>query len=306
MEAKPTKRYCERSVHPRGYESPIGRCGRFIRRLTKSLGPLLIQYHAMFSFIHEIGLYSQYKPDDIRPPYTISSTDVVIQNNTPSNLSPAHLSAILACVSSARSLIHTFLAMSAETLRCCPVSVHARMCYTVDVLVKISVSSIQPSGILNGRLQPEATNMEWYFHHIVQKLTDPSLLQCRKAQKWVAVVRKIEGWYTQFMAVQSGETPASTTQGLIEPLKHLNIRVEGHIDEAERPSAQDFEGFQIRRKIGEDPPPEFEFPIFPSEAGSLPPLLPNETDIWLFGEAEDEMGHNSNMAGHTGAEWVAF
>ncbi len=263
-----------------------------------------MQYHALFSFVHEISLYDEYGLDDFRPPYAIGCSKRVHGSANPA-LSPAHFSAILASISSAHSLLNIFIAMAADTLRCCPVSVFSRTAYAIFLLVKISVSTIQDNGALSGLVQPEATNIKWYIHQVLKKLEEVSTLHCRVAAKWLLIIQKIQEWFSEFIIVQSGEGSPSTELELIEPLRHFSIRAENRpLDTDESPTIvrKDYQGNQGEQASRQEaavvgvssapgePFSELEFPMSPYGLNALAATPSKDADSWMFAPAGGEEG----------------
>ncbi|KAH8881850.1 hypothetical protein GQ53DRAFT_734611 [Thozetella sp. PMI_491] len=185
---------------------------------------LLIQYNAVLSLVNEIGLYMEYDPDDFRPPYLIGKLNRAPKPQTHPKLSPAHLSAIMTCVTAAHDGLEVFLSISTNSLQCGPASLYSRMLYLTVVLLKVAVSVVVKSGALYGIVRAETIKAELYLKRLVQKVTETAKKGCRIAEKWLGILERLSTWFENRMEDASWKEEDTIEQDLISPLKLLNLQ----------------------------------------------------------------------------------
>lgn len=186
-----------------------------------------MQYHAVYCLLHHICLYAEYDPADFKPPYIISIPSANTGKVAEPMLTPAHLSSVTKCISSAQAVVDTFLSMPTATLACGSVVVYARMGYAIVILMKIHASAALPGGALSGVVDPGATRMGEYLERVVGHLADVSKYQCRLASEaWLPIMSQLRDWYRRHLVPGEQDDDDDDAPGiaeLIQPLRLVNL-----------------------------------------------------------------------------------
>lgn len=183
-----------------------------------------MQYHAILCLLHQSCLYAEYSTADFRPPYSIGKPVENARKPAGPMLTPAHLSSVTICISSARAVLDTFLSIPVATLTCSPVAVYARMGYVVVLLLKIHISTALSGGVLHGIVDPGVTSMESYLGRLVRLLTEVCKHQCRLGSlAWLPILSRLQAWYRYHLTPGVEEDDEAVIADLIQPLRLLNL-----------------------------------------------------------------------------------
>lgn len=163
--------------------------------------------------MHEMALHSD--DMDNRGCFTSSRLDDGLANMT--DLTPAHIDAIVACYSAASVIFDTFIAMDIESLRTLPTFMLVRVAYATVVTVKVYFAAAAPDSELAGVLPKGSIKVEQYLDSMLSKFMAAAAEEkCRPAAKFVIVLAMLRGWLNTKMGNDKNKE-ASGSSGASEP-----------------------------------------------------------------------------------------
>ncbi|ETR97500.1 hypothetical protein M419DRAFT_91315 [Trichoderma reesei RUT C-30] len=101
--------------------------------------PMVMHYHMVLISLNEPAFYDAHDMQDFRPPYRLRPLPLAKSSDDPGSIAIAN--SLAQCVSSAQTVINTFLGIPTETLRVMPVIVYTRITYAAVTLIKFDVSA---------------------------------------------------------------------------------------------------------------------------------------------------------------------
>lgn len=180
------------------------------------LDSLILQYEMSLCRLHEFCFYAEYDPSDFIPPYSISLPGARSRASDFHPITPAHLSSVVTCISSAHALLDLFISSTTITLQCAPVIVYARMGYAIVILLKVYISAALPTGALYGVFNASETNLELYLEQTTHRLTEVDAQRCRTASFWLTIVAKITDWFRRHFVPTLGMVGTVDEPGVVE------------------------------------------------------------------------------------------
>lgn len=164
--------------------------------------------------MHEMALHSE-DLDNMRNCITSARLDDGLANTT--DLTPAHIDAIVACYSAATTIFDTFIAMDIESLRTLPTFMLVRVAYATVVTVKIYFAAAAPDSDLADVLPKESVKVEHYLDSMLSKFIAAAAEEkCRPAAKFLIVLAMLRGWFNNKMGADKGKK-APGSSGTSEP-----------------------------------------------------------------------------------------
>ncbi|OTA03892.1 hypothetical protein A9Z42_0044680 [Trichoderma parareesei] len=107
--------------------------------------PMMMHYHMVLISLNEPAFYDAHDMQDFRPPYRLRPLPLAKGFDDPGSIVIAN--SLAQCVSSAQTVINTFLGIPTETLRVMPVIVYTRITYAAVTLIKFDVSARMPQSV---------------------------------------------------------------------------------------------------------------------------------------------------------------
>ncbi|KAL7815794.1 hypothetical protein V8C26DRAFT_420882 [Trichoderma gracile] len=107
--------------------------------------PMIIHYHMVLISLHEPAFYDGHDMQDFRPPYRLRPLPLTKSLESPGSITIVN--SLAQCVSSAQTVINTFLSIPTETLRVMPAIVYTRITYAAVTLIKFDVSARMPQSV---------------------------------------------------------------------------------------------------------------------------------------------------------------
>ncbi|KIX01918.1 uncharacterized protein Z518_07857 [Rhinocladiella mackenziei CBS 650.93] len=265
-------------------------CSKQLHDWEKSLSPaimnecLYINYRFLVCLLHESGLYADYDPRDFKPPYWISKlrTKRPEKATGRTTFTPNHISSVMACLSSAHSLLDTFLSMSVRSLQFSPAIVIVRAVYAIFLLFKIFFSASAIDGNLNQILDPTAIKLSFYLQQLRLKLVEVASLGCRLAAKFSSVTTKLQEWLRVEHPWDVHDAKMPQDLELIQSFRFISLGTESRTppSDREKPGLPQIASFTNHEPLaGNSDPFELKYPEVGRSSmlnsGNLMPLEPS-------------------------------
>ena len=109
---------------------------------------LKINYHVNNIYLHEFALHLDHHIDEFRSPLLLRPSR--LKSKSQESLHSAYVDATIECLSSAYSLLETFLSTKVQNLREIPSLTFVRVVYSLVILIKMSFSACDPVSSLEG------------------------------------------------------------------------------------------------------------------------------------------------------------
>lgn len=163
--------------------------------LTANIAYLEIAYHYANAYLHETALHHDYDAQDFAPPFRVENARSMTHDHQV-ELSPTHIVATATCLSSAHSILESFLGLSVDTLRAMPIVNYARMGYSMVVLLKLFVASTTGTSALGKVIDHESLEVPQYFERLLAHLmTAAESGKCRYATKFLILLMRLATSY---------------------------------------------------------------------------------------------------------------
>ena len=190
----------ENRVQPllRGYEKQM-------EEWHKTLKPgilnsfLEINFHVNNIYVHEISLHPDHEPEDFRPPFYVATLPI---SKIPASTNPAYVNAIMECVSSAQTVLSTFMDMDISTIQGLPALVFVRIVYSSVVLIKVEISCRASGSELGKILDCEKLNLPSHLQEVLahQALVVGAEGKNILAAKFLMIMKRLISWYHNYKA----------------------------------------------------------------------------------------------------------
>lgn len=180
-------------------------------------GSLIIMYHSVRLYLHEIALHVDHSPEDFKAPYQMGGVQPLRakDNEEP----PTHVLAtcIADCISSSHALLDAFIGMEPSSLRALPVSAYVRVSFAAFVLAKLSLSAIHPSSRIGKILDRSTLKAESYMDRAVLHVRNVvGARRCRVPAIFLALLFKLRQWCMSPEMIE-----AAQNAGVSEPYNEL-------------------------------------------------------------------------------------
>ena len=145
-------------------------------------------------YMHEVALHTKADANQIRPPFNADNFKDGGVCSEP--LSPAHISAISACLSSVDGIFTTFMTMDVAEARCLPVYNYVRVAYAVVILLKLYFSASAPGSELGKVIDKSNLRVEHYLDVLLDKFRRTAADdRSRPAAKFLVVLAMLKSWF---------------------------------------------------------------------------------------------------------------
>ncbi|KAI1107958.1 hypothetical protein F4804DRAFT_5518 [Jackrogersella minutella] len=198
----------------RGFERDLSKYSESIPDLDKRPS-LLLGFHVLNLYMHEIALHVDKSPEEYRPPCNADSLREPIPGLDDS-LTPSHISALSSCLTAIDGIFDTFLSMDVHSIRCIPIFSFVRVAYAVVVLIKMYFSASNTNSELGKVINKDNMKVAEYLEKLLEKFREVAASdKSRPASKFLLVLAMLRGWfYKQGQAqgkAQGDEESASTS-----------------------------------------------------------------------------------------------
>ena len=177
-----------------------------------------MSYHLTELCVHEIAMHTDYNPQDFKPPFLMNS--MRSQPNWHATVSPAYVTAIMACVQSAQHLLDTFISMDHDSLRALPTVLFVRMSYAAGILIKLLISASTPSSAVGRLVSCDSLKVGYYISTIVDRLrlaTFMGDIEFQVPGTFYTTLSRLDAWYKkQTIQSDTGTTCDAPPKVLIQ------------------------------------------------------------------------------------------
>lgn len=152
-----------------------------------------IQYHFNKAKVFEVVLYGDHDIEDFRPPFLIRSASA--ETRSPPPLSPLYVRAVLDLVATVHHVLEAFLRMGQRSLQAAPIINYIRACYSMVILVELSMCSQRPCNELCKVIDAKSLKIDHYMHQLVETLSTTAGSQRRRVpEKFHSVITRLDDW----------------------------------------------------------------------------------------------------------------
>jgi hypothetical protein len=131
--------------------------------------------------------------DDCKQPVTTEELKTSLASDTP--LTPAHISAISACLTSIDSIFEVFLSMDVPSIRCLPVFNFIRVAYAFVMLIKMYFAASSPKSELGKVIDKDHMKVEQHLDNLLEKFRATAENdKSRPAAKLLIVLAMLRSW----------------------------------------------------------------------------------------------------------------
>ncbi|KAI0833917.1 hypothetical protein F5Y06DRAFT_181286 [Hypoxylon sp. FL0890] len=178
----------------RGFERDLAKYSESIPKEEKRPS-LLLGFHVLNLYMHEIALHVDKNPDEYRAPCNADSLREPIPGLDDS-LTPSHISALSSCLTAIDGIFETFLSMDVHSIRCIPIFSFVRVAYAVVVLIKMYFSASNSNSELGKVINKDNMKVAEYLEKLLEKFravaeNDKS----RPASKFLFVLGMLRNWF---------------------------------------------------------------------------------------------------------------
>ncbi|KAI1383426.1 uncharacterized protein F4822DRAFT_77444 [Hypoxylon trugodes] len=203
----------------RGFERDLAKYSESIPKAEKRAS-LLLGFHVLNLYMHEIALHVDKNPEDYRPPCGADSLRDPIPGLDDS-LTPSHISALSSCLTAIDGIFETFLSMDVHSIRCIPIFTFVRVAYAVVVLIKMYFSASNSNSELGKVINKDNMKVAEYLEKLLEKFRDVAASdKSRPASKFLLVLAMLRTWFFkqgQATNKAQGEEESEPTQGPKDP-----------------------------------------------------------------------------------------
>lgn len=151
-----------------------------------------MSFHVISLYMHEAATQIEMN-DDCKQPVTTEELKTSLASDTP--LTPAHISAISACLTSIDSIFEVFLSMDVPSIRCLPVFNFIRVAYAFVMLIKMYFAASSPKGELGKVIDKDHMKVEQHLDNLLEKFRATAENdKSRPAAKLLIVLAMLRSW----------------------------------------------------------------------------------------------------------------
>ncbi|KAI0482664.1 hypothetical protein GGR56DRAFT_663474 [Xylariaceae sp. FL0804] len=178
----------------RGFERDLAKYSDGIPKEDKQPA-LLLSFHVLSLYMHEISLYVDKNSDEYRAPINAEALRDPIPG-LGNNLTAAHIGALSACLTAIDGIFESFLCMDVEVIRCLPIFNFVRVAYAVVVLIKMYFSASSPNSDLGKVINKDNMKVAEYLDRLLDKFRNTAASdKSRPAGKFLVVLVMLRGWF---------------------------------------------------------------------------------------------------------------
>ncbi|KAI2473589.1 hypothetical protein F4781DRAFT_138519 [Annulohypoxylon bovei var. microspora] len=202
----------------RGFERDLAKYSESIPKSDKRPS-LILGFHVLNLYMHEIALHVDKNPEDYRPPCNADSLREPIPGLDDS-LTPSHISALSSCLTAIDGIFETFLLMDVHSIRCVPIFSFVRVAYAVVVLIKMYFSASNSNSELGKVINKDNMKVAEYLEKLLEKFREVAASdKSRPASKFLLVLAMLRSWFfkqgqTHSKGQGDEESASTTTQDL--------------------------------------------------------------------------------------------
>ncbi|KAI1382410.1 hypothetical protein F4677DRAFT_401856 [Hypoxylon crocopeplum] len=188
----------------RGFERDLAKYSESIPQSEKRPS-LLLGFHVLNLYMHEIALQVDKSPEEYRPPCNADSLREPIPGLDDS-LTPSHISALSSCLTAIDGIFETFLSMDVHSIRCIPIFSFVRVAYAVVVLIKMYFSASNSNSELGKVINKDNMKVAEYLEKLLDKFREVAASdKSRPASKFLLVLAMLRSWFFKQGHAQQGD-----------------------------------------------------------------------------------------------------
>ncbi|KXT07315.1 hypothetical protein AC578_442 [Pseudocercospora eumusae] len=156
-------------------------------------GSLLIMYYTVRLYCFEIALHVDHSPEDFRAPYQMGGIQPIEDADEISTQVLAK--SVAECITSAHTLLDTFLSMDVESLRALPVFSYVRISFAAFVLAKLSLSAAHPRSRIGRVIDRNSLKVDTFMDRAILHVRN--ILGSKKSRVpsiFLALLFKLRQW----------------------------------------------------------------------------------------------------------------
>ncbi|KAI4859761.1 hypothetical protein F4820DRAFT_141743 [Hypoxylon rubiginosum] len=178
----------------RGFERDLSKYSESIPKAEKRPS-LLLSFHVLNLYMHEIALHVDKSPEEYRPPTGAEALREPIPGLDDS-LTPSHISALSSCLTAIDGIFETFLSMDVHSIRCVPIFSFVRVAYAVVILIKMYFSASNSNSELGKVINKDNMKVAEYLEKLLDKFRDVAASdKSRPASKFLLVLAMLRSWF---------------------------------------------------------------------------------------------------------------
>ncbi|KAI0894756.1 hypothetical protein F4806DRAFT_470476 [Annulohypoxylon nitens] len=203
----------------RGFERDLAKYSESIPKSEKRPS-LILGFHVLNLYMHEIALHVDKSPDEYRPPCNADSLREPIPGLDDS-LTPSHISALSSCLTAIDGIFETFLSMDVHSIRCIPIFSFVRVAYAVVVLIKMYFSASNSNSELGKVINKDNMKVAEYLEKLLEKFREVAASdKSRPASKFLLVLAMLRSWFfKQGQAQGKGQADDEAATAAIQDLR---------------------------------------------------------------------------------------
>ncbi|KAI1259299.1 hypothetical protein F5Y18DRAFT_312370 [Xylariaceae sp. FL1019] len=178
----------------RGYEQNLAKYSDNVPK-EENQPSLMLSFHVVNLYMHEIALYVDKNNDEYRPP----SNAEALRDPIPGlgdGLTSAHIGALSSCLTAIDGIFEVFLSLDVQSIRCLPIFNFVRVAYAVVVLIKIYFSASSPNSELGKVIDKDNMKVAEYLDKLLDKFRETAAQdKSRPAGKFLVVLVMLRGWF---------------------------------------------------------------------------------------------------------------
>jgi hypothetical protein len=142
--------------------------------------------------MHEIATQNEFS-EDLKNCGPDALRDAMV-SDTP--LTPAHISAISACLTAVDGIFEVFLSMDVNSIRCLPVFNFVRVAYAVVILIKMYFAASSTKSELGKVINKDEMKVEQHIENLLDKFRATAADEkSRPAAKFLVVLVMLRSWF---------------------------------------------------------------------------------------------------------------
>jgi hypothetical protein len=148
---------------------------------------LAMSIHVLNLYMHEIALHTEKSEG-------MGLRDVTV--NIDAVLTPAHISALSACLNAIDGMFEAFLGMEVSAIRCLPVFNFVRVAYAVVILIKMYFAACSPKSEFGKVINKDHMKVDQHLENLLEKFRSTAADdKSRPAAKFLVILVMLRSWF---------------------------------------------------------------------------------------------------------------
>jgi len=172
---------------------------RELEKYNSSLPPDMLQpslklsFHVLSLYMHEIATQNEFTEEPISQSASENFRETLASD---APLTPAHISALSACLTAIDGIFNVFLSLEVSSIRCLPVFNFVRVAYAVVVLIKMYFAASSPRSELGKVINKDNMKVEQHINNLLEKFHATAADdRSRPAAKFLVVLVMLRSWF---------------------------------------------------------------------------------------------------------------